>query len=222
MTTVTANRPPIKPEDAAKQNRVIRADVPGVTSISMLRRLHDSRFAGRYFRGDGIDVGGGQDSLALCQEFFPLARHIFVYDMEHGDAQLMENVDDETFDFLYSSHCLEHMRDAEIALRNWIRVIRPGGHLVVQAPDEDLYEQGRWPSPFNGDHKLSFTIHKDKSWSPVSINVMELLIRVSSLAETISLARMDHGFRFGVSGKGFDQTRTPMAECGIEFVLRKR
>ena len=38
----------------------------------------------------------------------------------------------------------------------------------------------------------------------------------------VALARMDHGFRFGVSGKGFDQTRTPMAECGIEFVLRKR
>jgi hypothetical protein len=54
--------------------------VPGATSISIHRRLADSRFATRYFRGHGIDVGGGQDSLTLYREFFPLVGSVFTYD----------------------------------------------------------------------------------------------------------------------------------------------
>lgn len=196
--------------------------VTGVTSISMQRRLADSRFATRWFLGNGIDVGGGGDSLALYKEFFPLARNIFVYDQQHGDAQLLANVLDESFDFLYSSHCLEHMRDAAEALRNWVRVVKPGGHLVIQVPDEDLYEQGQWPSIFNGDHKITFTIAKPASWSPVSVNLLDLLGGLRDEVELLSVQLLDQGYRHTSLPRGIDQTRTPMAECAIEFVLRKR
>lgn len=196
--------------------------VNGVTAISIARRLADSRFATRWFCGNGIDVGGGGDSLALYKEFFPLASNIFVYDQEHGDAQNLANVLDESFDFLYSSHCLEHMRDARKALNNWLRVIKSGGHLVVQIPDEDLYEQGQWPSVFNPDHKICFTIAKEKSWSPVSVNLLDLLGDFRDTAEILSLQVLDHGYRYKSLSHGVDQTRTPIAECAIEFVLRKR
>lgn len=196
--------------------------VNGVTGISICRRLADSRFATRWFCGNGIDVGGGVDSLALYKEFFPLASNVFAYDQEHGDAQILSNVLDDSFDFLYSSHCLEHMRDAREALINWLRVIKPGGHLVVQVPDEDLYEQGQWPSVFNPDHKICFTIAKEKSWSPVSVNLLDLLGGFRDVAEIISLQVIDHGYRYKSLSRGIDQTRTPMAECAIEFVLRKR
>lgn len=199
-----------------------RPGVPGVTAISMQRRLADSRFATRYFRGNGIDVGGGIDSLALYREFFPLARNVFVYDQAHGDAQRLDNVVDESFDFLYSSHCLEHLRDPAEALAHWLRVVKPGGHLVVNVPDEDLYEQGQWPSRFNSDHKLSFTIAKPASWSPVSVNVLDLLAPLREQAEILGVQKLDHGYRSASLPKGLDQTRTPMAECGIEFVLRKK
>jgi SAM-dependent methyltransferase len=212
----------IRPEDAAAQSRVLLANYFGVNSISMLRRAHDARFATRYFRGDGIDVGGGFDSLALCKAFFPLIGHLFVYEREHGDAQTLGNVADECFDFLYSSHCLEHLRDPADALANWLRVIRPGGHLVIAVPDEDLYEQGNWPSVFNPDHKLTFTINKDRSWSPVSVNLLPLIQGISPRATPISISLMDHCYRYEIHGRGFDQTRTPMAEAAIEIVLRKR
>jgi SAM-dependent methyltransferase len=144
---------------------------------------------------------------------------LFVYDQEHGDAQLMANVADASFDFLYSSHCLEHLRDPVEALNNWVRIVKPGGHLVVQVPDEDLYEQGVWPSRFNGDHKLTFTIHKPRSWSPVSVNVLDLIRGLSDRVRPVSIQLLDQGYRYGLSGKDADQTRTPMAEAGIEFVL---
>ncbi len=196
-------------------------NVPGVTSISLQRRIADQRFATRYFVGNGLDVGGGIDSLALFAEFFPLAKTISRYDLENGDAQLLKNVDDRAFDFLYSSHCLEHLRNPKEALANWLRIVKTGGHLVVQVPDEDLYEQGQWPSRFNSDHKLTFTMSKPSSWSPVSVNVLELLQGFASQAQIISVGLIDQGYRYGLKGRGIDQTRTPLAECGIEFVLKK-
>jgi methyltransferase family protein len=196
--------------------------VPGVTSISIQRRLADSRFATRYFAGCGLDVGGGQDSLACYAELFPLIRNIFVYDAAHGDAQTLRNIPESSFDFLYSSHCLEHLRDPHEALGNWIRVVKPGGHLIINIPDEDLYEQGKWPSRYNSDHKLTFTLFKLRSWSPVSVNVMELVARVADRASPLALHLIDQGYRFSLRNQNVDQTRTPIAESAIEIILRKR
>jgi hypothetical protein len=78
-------------------------------------------------------------------------------------------------------------------LGNWIRVVRPGGHLVVSVQDEDLYEQGVWPSRFNDDHKVSFTLCKHHSWSPVSVNVFDLLSRHADVAKPLSLAFRNSG-----------------------------
>ncbi len=197
-------------------------NVPGVTGISIQRRLADSRFATRYFRGHGIDIGGSPDSLAAYKELFPLIQNVFVYDQPYGDGQILDNVPDAMFDFLYSSHCLEHLRDPREALMNWIRVVKPEGHLVVTVPDEDLYEQGIWPSRLNSDHKISFTIAKSNSWSPVSVNVLDLLGEFREQVDILSLTRIDHGYREKSLPRTIDQTRTPLAECAIEFVLRKK
>ena len=200
-------------------NLVIRAGLGGGTSISMQRRAHDHRFATRYFVGHGIDVGGGYDSLALFVELFPLIRNVVIYDSPQGDAQKLANVDNESFDFLFSSHCLEHVYDATEALSNWIRVVRRGGHLVISVPDEDLYEQGVWPSTFNSDHKLTFTICKKSSWSPVSVNLFDLIAKFCDRVMPLSVAIIDHAYRYRLPR--FDQTGTPLSECAIEFILKK-
>ena len=82
------------------------------------------------------------------------------WDLPDGDAQYLAGVPDGTYDFLHSSHCLEHMVDPGIAMANWVRVVRGGGYLVITIPDEELYEHLHWPSRFNGDHKWSFTIYR--------------------------------------------------------------
>lgn len=214
------DRPPVRPTDPAPQVR-IQENVPGVTSISIQRRLFDARYATRWFVGVGLDVGGGGDSLALFTELFPRIEKVLIYDMPQGDAQLLDNVEDDSFDFLYSSHCLEHVRDPVEALGNWIRVVKPGGFLVVSVPDEDLYEQGQWPSRFNSDHKSTWTIDKAESWSPVSVNVLDLVRRFRGEALPLKIELIDHGYRADLWGRGFDQTRTPVAEAAIEFVLQK-
>ncbi|HYF21677.1 MAG TPA: methyltransferase domain-containing protein [Ramlibacter sp.] len=190
------------------------------TSKALARRLADSRFATRYFVGDGIDIGAGPDPLGQYREMFPLMRSCRPWDLADGDAQVLEGVPDASLDFVHSSHCLEHMRDCDAALRNWLRVLRPGGHLVVLVPDEDLYEQGVFPSTFNPDHKWTFTTAKAGSWSPRSISLASFLAGFAGEALLLKLELLDGTFRRHL-GRRVDQTRTPVAECAIEFVLRR-
>lgn len=132
-------------------------------SKSVMRRLADPNFVNRYFVGTGIDIGGAPDPLNVYQELFPRMGEVRIWDLADGDAQLMEGVEEETFGFVHSSHCLEHLHDPGMGLVNWLRILQPGGHLVVTFPDEDLYEQGTFPSTYNADHKWTFTIHKTES-----------------------------------------------------------
>lgn len=113
----------------------------------------------------GIDVGCGPD---------PITPDCARYDREQGDAQLLREPV-EGFDWLYSSHCLEHMPRPEEALLNWWRLIKHGGHMVILVPDEDAYEQNVWPSTFNDEHCHSFTIYKDRSWAPSSRNLGQMV-----------------------------------------------
>jgi len=190
------------------------------TSKAVMRRVHDHRFATRYFVGNGIDIGAGTDPISLYREFFPGMRDVRVWDLPDGDAQFLAGVADECLDFAHSSHCLEHMVDPAEAMRNWFRVVRPGGHLVVLVPDEDLYEQGQFPSTYNGDHKWTFALWKASSWSTRSVNLFDLLKTLGEAAQPLKVELLDATHRFGLPR--FDQTLTPVGESAIEFVVRKR
>lgn len=189
-------------------------------SKSIARRQSDPNFLNRYFSGDGIDIGGAPDPLSLYRELFPRMGSVRIWDLADGDAELMEGVGDATFDFVHSSHCLEHLNDPARGLENWFRILKPGGYLIVTVPDEDLYEQGVFPSSFNSDHKWTFTIFKQESWSAHSRNLLAMLSALGPAADIQKLQLLSASFRYELPR--FDQTLTPIAEAGIEFVIRKR
>jgi SAM-dependent methyltransferase len=146
-------------------------------------------------RGAGIDIGCGPD---------PITPDVRRFDVADGDANRISAFVREQFDFVYSSHCLEHMHDPRAAVLEWWKLVRPGGHLFFLVPDEDLYEQGVWPSRFNDDHKATFTIAKSTSWSPVSVNVRDLAASLPG-GELIRLALQDHGYDRRLLRQGPDQ-----------------
>jgi SAM-dependent methyltransferase len=193
------------------------------TANSIPRRIRDPNFLMRYFVGRGIDIGATvSNTLGNYCEFFPLCKSIKSWDIDDGDAQYMEGVPDKRYDFVHSSHCLEHIIDPYKALEHWWRILRPGGHLIVIVPDEDLYEQGVWPSQFNGDHIWSFTTYKDKSWCPTSINVFTLLTWLANVnpdVDIIKVERLIATHRFHAATH--DQSATHLGEPAIEFVVRK-
>ena len=185
-----------------------------------MRRMHEPNFSNRYFVGYGLDIGGGPDPLGLYIELFPRMRGVKTWDKDDGDAQTLEGIKEAEFDFIHSSHCLEHLNDPAGGLKNWFHALKPDGHLIITVPDEDMYEQGQFPSTWNGDHKFTFTILKSSSWSPTSINVLDLITTLGTESELIKLHKLDESFRYTLPR--FDQTLTPIGECGIEIILRKR
>jgi SAM-dependent methyltransferase len=153
--------------------------------------------------GKGIDIGCGPD---------PITSDAYGFDKDDGDANEITKYVHEEFDFVFSSHCLEHMRDPRKAIQEWWKLVRLGGHLFFIVPDEDLYEQGVFPSRFNTDHKATFTISKAKSWSPVSINVLDL-VQLLPGAQLVSLVLQD---------AGYDRRRLKHSRHGLASLLVRR
>lgn len=171
------------------------------------RRLREGYFE-RIFVGQGIDIGCGDD---------PVTPYCLAWDKPHGDAQHLPGLAPESFDWVYSSHCLEDLPDPRRALLRWWDILRPGGHLLVVVPDEDLYEQGQWPSRYNGDHRWTFTVHKSQSWSPVSINLADIVAELP-MHQVIWTRMCDYGYDY--NGGIWDRTTTD-AEAHIEVCIRK-
>ena len=61
-------------------------------------------------------------------------------------------------DAVFASHCLEHIPDFVQAFRDWHRVLKVGGFLVIMVPHQFLYEKRTTlPSRYNGDHQRFYT-----------------------------------------------------------------
>ena len=167
-----------------------------------------------YLSKSVLDIGAGNDLVCPQAQGF---------DMDDGDANLLdEYFSPEHFDTVHSSHSLEHMHDPIDAISRWWKLVKPGGYLIVVVPDEDLYEQGIWPSAFNSDHKSTFRLNKPDSWSPVSHDIQQL---ASSLpgGEVISAQLQSNHYDFSlVFPRGLEPKRRYTRWQRRLFSLTKR
>lgn len=155
---------------------------------SKTRLVRPPDFYERFLCGKVLDIGCGDD---LC------VPHAVPFDKEHGDAgHILAHLREESFDCVHSSHCLEHMAEPVRCLQEWWSLVKPGAYLVVVVPDEDLYEQGHWPSIFNSDHKHTFRLEGSNSWSPVSFCLPDLIAALPG-ARIVSAQRQMNGYRTG-------------------------
>ena len=53
-----------------------------------------------------------------------------------ADATDLSQIEDDVYDFLLSSNCLEHVANPLKALMEWKRVMRPGGALILVLPNK--------------------------------------------------------------------------------------
>lgn len=92
----------------------------------------------------------------------------------HGDARQLP-IADASLDFVYSSHLLEDFPDWEPVLKEWVRVIKPGGKLVVLIPDRE-----RWVAacaagqPPNDAHRHEGTVGELSTYADrLGLDVLE-------------------------------------------------
>ena len=125
-------------------------------------KSHDRRiksgFYDEFMFGNGLDIGY-RGSLKDAEPVLFSAIGIET-DYPGYDGKTLP-FSDETYDYVFSSHCLEHIENYSQAINEWFRVIKVGGHLVITVPHKFLYEKKRdLPSRWNQDHKRFYTAGK--------------------------------------------------------------
>lgn len=169
------------------------------------RRKREGFFE-KYCCGEGLDIGYGP---------FLISPDASGWEYKNGDAQYLAGVDDESFDYVYSSHCLEHMVDVRVALRSWFRVVRKGGYLIIAVPERDLYEKRlRLPSRWNIDHKHMFLIGRAES--PDTLDLVE------EIRESLSNYEIQYVKRCNEGCTVTDPDIHSDGEYQIEVVIKKK
>ncbi len=161
----------------------------------------------KYIRHPGIDIGATNDPL----------NHTFRrYDLQYGDpdATFMEGIPDNTFMTVYCSHILEHVTDPHTAVKNWFRILAPGGHLIIMVPHRDMYEKKtELPSHWNHDHKSMWL--PDKTEPPCTYSLKKLLAETIPSGIVVSFGILDEGF---VSNGPLNHSS---GEYSIEAIVQK-
>jgi len=156
-----------------------------------LRDGNSMRFAmpiaEHFCRGRGLDVGCGK---------WPLPLAIPIDSSLGGDAM---NLPEGIFDFIASSHCLEHLADPVAALEHWRSRLRPGGVLMLYLPHPD---QKYWRPSNCKKHRHIF-------WPKDTAEMLRDLGFVDVIHSERDLA-------WGFSVVGFNGSNSPRCHCGGE------
>ncbi|WP_438864930.1 class I SAM-dependent methyltransferase [Neptunicella sp.] len=55
---------------------------------------------------------------------------------------------DETFDFISTYQTLEHVNDVDLCIDEMVRVLKPGGKIIIRAPDYNSFYEPHYCVPF--------------------------------------------------------------------------
>lgn len=116
----------------------------------------------RYAKGDVLEVGCGPQKtvenstgidIVPRGEFIPgLVGKISIADIQ-ADINEPLPVDSNKFDTFIARHILEHLIDPIKTLKEWGRVVRAGGRMIIAVPNQNL----RNSIPMNYQHVHAFT-----------------------------------------------------------------
>lgn len=90
---------------------------------------HIKEKALQYCKGTGIDIGAGA---------WPLEGAKAIENISEENAYKLSKIADASLDFVFSSHCLEHLDCWPDALKLWIQKLKPGGVLFLYLPHESM------------------------------------------------------------------------------------
>jgi ubiquinone/menaquinone biosynthesis C-methylase UbiE len=132
-----------------------------------------------YCKGNGIDVGFGGDPIVPTAITIDLSKPYAETGKSpqnlKGDGRNLYWFNDNTLDYVYSSHLLEDFIDTKEVLQEWIRVLKPNGYLLLLLPDEQrcrVYFR-KSCKPYNEHHK-----HEDFSLNKIKEILKSLEVKI--------------------------------------------
>jgi ubiquinone/menaquinone biosynthesis C-methylase UbiE len=106
-------------------------------------------------RGALLDVPAGQGALAArlidagfnvrCCDLYPQIFRLEGVDIKHGDLDVALPFSDQSFDYVTCIEGLEHIENPQQAMREFARVLKPEGHLIISVPNIlNIEERLKW------------------------------------------------------------------------------
>lgn len=90
-------------------------------------------------RGAGLDLGCGDEKIVESAVGIDIGGKAADINLDLSANDSLAMFSDNYFDYVFSSHCLEDFEYTEAILKQWWRIIKPGGHLMLYCPDPDYY-----------------------------------------------------------------------------------
>jgi len=175
-----------------------------------------------YIRGKGIDIGCGPTKVMPHVIGIDSLKDVTLFGVEMKPDLVCEDatklaIPDADLDFVFSSHLLEHIEDTTAALREWWRVLKVGGYLVLYLPHRDLYPRIGQPGA-NPDHKHDFTNadidHEMREFASYSLLINE----VRSEGTEYSFLQVYRKERAGVmNGIAYSAPKPAKSACVVRY-----
>ncbi len=142
-----------------------------------------------YLQGNGAELATGGDPIVPGSIQFELpARDYAIYNSNQplrgpvqwrsADAIWHLPFKDGVLDYLASSHLLEDFIDWAPLLREWVRVLRPGGRLVLCVP-----EKGRWAAALARGQNPNNAHRREPVLGEITLEVKKLKLPLERIEE---------------------------------------
>ena len=125
-----------------------------------------------YCHGAGLDIGCGGDPItatAIRVDMESPYTTVGRYPAQlEGDCRDLFWIRDGALDYVYSSHLVEDFIYEELrecVLPEWYRVLKPGGFLVIWAPDQQAYLAFNAANGISANDERVNQAHKEQDFS---------------------------------------------------------
>ena len=189
----------------------------GASFETIFRRLEFNEVI-QYTKGTGVDIGCGLNKIHSCaigidtrlgDKDFGYAFGANIKCSLNKEYINLQWFADESLDFTFSSHCLEHFIDPVKSVKEMRRALKTGGHLIVLLPDDRYYpcigEKGA-----NPDHKMNYSpeslvriVKQAGNWEVIQLDTLHSRLEGVLLTERDRIIADHYGhksFNFSFEG----------------------